>query len=81
MTCDAFVPSHICDQLKSPSLEHITESPYYKVLLDHASMLEADVSKKDAEIGKLSSDRYQLLESRKEWEEGILVCFAIAWVT
>jgi E3 ubiquitin-protein ligase BRE1 len=44
-------------------------------------MLEADVSKKDAEIGKLSSDRYQLLESRKEWEEGILVCFAIAWVT
>ncbi|KIK09930.1 hypothetical protein K443DRAFT_671248 [Laccaria amethystina LaAM-08-1] len=59
-------------ELKSPSLEHITESPYYKVLLDHASMLEADVSKKDAEIGKLSSDRYQLLESRKEWEEGIL---------
>ncbi|KDR75197.1 hypothetical protein GALMADRAFT_69292 [Galerina marginata CBS 339.88] len=54
---------------KAPSLEQINESPYYKVLLNHASHLEASLVEKSEQIYRLQEEILQLQALRSEWQE------------
>ncbi|KAF8160794.1 BRE1 E3 ubiquitin ligase-domain-containing protein [Crassisporium funariophilum] len=54
---------------KAPSLEHFSDHPHYKVLLNHASQLEALLTEKHDHINRLTEEYDQLSTSRQEWEE------------
>ncbi|KAF9568023.1 BRE1-domain-containing protein [Agrocybe pediades] len=60
-------------QCKAPTLEQISESPFYKVLLGHASHLEATVSDKSNEVRRLEEELKQLQDLRAEWVESSLL--------
>lgn len=53
-------------------LEKIGGNPYYKVLLDHCSALEATIKENREQITRLSDEVGALRASRKEWEESIM---------
>jgi E3 ubiquitin-protein ligase BRE1 len=55
--------------LKSPSLEHIAETPHYKILLEHASKLEHIVGENREQITRLAEELSQVQASRKEFED------------
>ncbi|EGN99683.1 hypothetical protein SERLA73DRAFT_167589 [Serpula lacrymans var. lacrymans S7.3] len=56
-------------EVKSPSEESIAETPYFKILLDHASRLENAIAESAVEFGKVSDSLSQLQASRKDFEE------------
>ncbi|KAH9485124.1 E3 ubiquitin-protein ligase BRE1 [Psilocybe cubensis] len=58
-------------EFKAPSLEFISESPYYKILLGHASQLEATVNEKTEQINRLLEEVTQLQAIRTDMEEGL----------
>lgn len=60
-------------QLKCPSVESITESPTYKILLDHASKLEHTISEYGDELPRLKDELARLHSTRKEWEDNCIV--------
>lgn len=62
-------------QFKAPSLEYISESPYYKILLGHASQLEATVNDKTEHINRLLEEITQLQVIRTDMEESSTVGF------
>ncbi|KAJ6500129.1 BRE1 E3 ubiquitin ligase-domain-containing protein [Mycena vitilis] len=54
-----------------PTIESVTESPHYKVLMDHASFLVNTVSEIQQENTRLSEELQTALDSRKEWQEAV----------
>ncbi|KAJ7772537.1 hypothetical protein DFH07DRAFT_734059 [Mycena maculata] len=55
--------------MKVLPVECITQSPHYKVLLDHASYLMTALSESQAENTRLSEELQTSLDSRREWQE------------
>ncbi|KAF7361671.1 putative allantoicase [Mycena venus] len=56
---------------KVAPLEVVTESPHYKVLMDHASYLIHALSETQQENTRLSEELQAALDSRREWEEAV----------
>ncbi|KAG8213579.1 BRE1 E3 ubiquitin ligase-domain-containing protein [Butyriboletus roseoflavus] len=60
-------------EVKAPSVEVISETPHYKLLLDHTSQLESALAEKTQEMTQLNETLDSLRGSRKEFEEEIQV--------
>ncbi|KAN0090761.1 hypothetical protein V8E55_004327 [Tylopilus felleus] len=60
-------------EVKAPSIEAISETLHYKLLLDHASRLENTLAESIQETTRLNETLDQLRASRKEFEEEIQV--------
>ncbi|KAF7376361.1 putative allantoicase [Mycena sanguinolenta] len=56
---------------KATPTEVVTESPHYKVLMDHASYLSHALSETQQENTRLSDELQAALDSRREWQESI----------
>ncbi|KAF9482162.1 BRE1-domain-containing protein [Pholiota conissans] len=56
---------------KAPSFEQISENPYYKVILDHASLLTSQLAEKSDQMYKLQMELGDLQTTRNEWEETV----------
>ncbi|KAJ7680562.1 BRE1 E3 ubiquitin ligase-domain-containing protein [Mycena polygramma] len=56
---------------KHPTIESVTESPHYKVLMDHASFLANTLSETQQENTRLSEELQAALDSRREWQEAV----------
>ncbi|KAJ7647129.1 BRE1 E3 ubiquitin ligase-domain-containing protein [Roridomyces roridus] len=54
---------------KAPSQEFISQTPHYKVLLDHASYLMNALSETQAENTRISGELQSALESRQQWQD------------
>jgi hypothetical protein len=59
--------------MKVVPLEKIADNPYYKVLFDHCSALEATFKEHHDQITRLSDEVGHLKASRKEWEDNFVV--------
>ncbi|KAJ7902091.1 hypothetical protein B0H14DRAFT_2669873 [Mycena olivaceomarginata] len=56
---------------KVTPIEVVTESPHYKVLLDHTSYLLHALSETQQENTRLSDELQAALDCRREWQEGV----------
>ncbi|KAK7005736.1 putative allantoicase [Favolaschia claudopus] len=56
---------------KNLPAEVVTESPHYKVLMDHASYLLHTLSEAQQENNRLSDELQAALDSRKEWQDAV----------
>ncbi|KAJ6594095.1 BRE1 E3 ubiquitin ligase-domain-containing protein [Mycena capillaripes] len=56
---------------KIAPIEIVTESPHYKVLMDHASYLVHALSETQLENTRLSEELQAALDSRREWQEAV----------
>ncbi|KAJ7268745.1 BRE1 E3 ubiquitin ligase-domain-containing protein [Mycena haematopus] len=56
---------------KATPIEVVTESPHYKVLMDHTSYLLHALSETQQENTRLSDELQAALDSRREWQEAI----------
>nr|GAT44637.1 allantoicase [Mycena chlorophos] len=54
---------------KAPSAELVTESPHYKVLMDHTSYLTHTLSESQAESARLAEELQAMRDAQKEWME------------
>lgn len=58
-------------------MDQITENAHYKILLNHAAMLESNVVDNREQFTKLSEELRHLQATRREWEESVSVCYCI----
>lgn len=49
------------------------KTPTYRVLLDHASKLQANLEAKENDITRLNNEISSFYASRSEWEEEVVV--------
>ncbi|KAJ6499055.1 BRE1 E3 ubiquitin ligase-domain-containing protein [Mycena sanguinolenta] len=56
---------------KATPIEVVTESPHYKVLMDHTSYLLHALSETQQENTRLSDELQAALDSRREWQEAV----------
>lgn len=49
------------------------KTPTYRVLLDHASKLQANLEAKENDITRLNNEISSFYTSRSEWEEEVVV--------
>lgn len=53
--------------------EVLMKTPTYRVLLDHASKLQANLEAKENDITRLNNEISSFYASRSEWEEEVVV--------
>lgn len=70
----SFIRAHRIPQAKSASQEQLSENAHYKVLLEHASLLEHNVSETRDQARRLADELSHLQLCRREWEEHQNVC-------
>lgn len=56
------------------SEEKIVESPYYKILLEHASHLQHTANESKEELDKVKAELEEVQRTRIEFEESATVC-------
>lgn len=59
--------------MKAPTVEMISETAHYKLLLDHTSQLAHTVGENAKEITQLNETIDKLRSSRKEFEDETIV--------